>query len=54
MTRISRTLRLDTELTERLEAEARKQHRSLNNLIEVVLSEWAARLIQYEATGDLK
>ena len=47
-------LSLDSALKAELEAEARRQHRSLNNLIELVLSEWAARLIQYEATGDLK
>ena len=46
--------RLNDELLSQLKTEARKQHRSLNNLIEVVLSDWAARLIQYEATGDLK
>ena len=43
-------LRLDPALKAALEAEALRQSRSLNNLIEVLLSESIARLTQ----GDRK
>lgn len=40
MPKITRSIRLATELSAALEAEAARQHRSLNNLIEVALNEW--------------
>ena len=40
MPKKARTYRLEEDIITALEAEAARQHRSLNNLIEVALSEW--------------
>lgn len=37
-------LRIDSELKEQLEKEAKEQKRSFNNLVEVILTEYAAKI----------
>lgn len=43
------SLRLDSALKAKLEAEAAKQRRSLNNLIELALEQWLRRNTEGES-----